>query len=967
MTAEEELAALEAAEAIEPVLFASEPMVVNPSAIDVDTHGRVWVAEIQWYRSKAKMDPPADRIKVLEDVDGDGRADRATVFAENVFAPMSICVAGDKVYVATSPDLWVYEDADGDLRADGPPKKLLTGFGGFNHDHGAHSLVLGPDHKWWMAHGDGGFDVRGVDGSHIKYSWGAMLRGELDGSKLETVAVNFRNSYELCVSSFGEVFCSDNDNDGNESVRICWILEGGNYGWYGQPPMRKQEVARRLPEGLPLREGWHFRAYEPGYVPGTLVTGFGSPCGICFYEGDAFGGRLRGAPLHADAGPQVVRRYPHEVAGYGMKADSQVVLTTERDRYFRPDDVCVAPNGGIYVSDWYDGGVGGHAYNDPDRGRIFFLKPKGKDLSRREKPGPYETVDEALVALASPNLATQYLARERLLASGEEAAPSLVALLSGENRDLRARALWLLDRLGGDAREHVVEMLADEDSTYRALAVRILRRHGDAYEQPILDLVNDESSEVRREVMLGIRNWSSDAAVGALAKLVGRFDGSDRYELEAIRVAAGDRAGAVFDQLAENGPDPQSFSLLWALDAARAESLLAELIEAPDVDEEAAERAAELLALSESQVIGGRLLQVVLDDERPLGVRRAAAAAVTRNAAAAWRGTLASLDGDSLERLLRSELGAAAIDWARAANLSAIGPAALQVVEDEGADSNLRREALELLGEIRASDALPVLRRLAAGGGEYSGTARNVLVRLLDGPSIRGWLSAEAAAEGDRVALIERLMRQDRGPWVVYSVLEDAKAKIAEEAGDRAIELAADHPDANVRALFAKYLPADAARERLGESVTAADILALQGDEQRGRRIFFQSSAAQCKNCHAVAGQGQDVGPELTFIGRKYERAALLETILEPSKAISHEYVPYLVLTVEGQVHLGYLVQGDEQAKVIKTAEGREIRIPAADVEEMIQQQVSLMPKLVLSQVSAQDAADLLEYLTTLK
>src|SRR3569623_1872863 len=158
---EEELQALKAPEGMEISLFASEPMITNPSAIDVDTHGRVWVAEIEFYRAKAKS-PPSEKIKVLEDTDGDGKADKVTVFADDLFAPMSICVAGDKVYVATSPDLWVYEDKYGDLKADGPPKKLLTGFGGHNHDHGAHSLVLGPDHKWWMSHGDTGFDVQGT-------------------------------------------------------------------------------------------------------------------------------------------------------------------------------------------------------------------------------------------------------------------------------------------------------------------------------------------------------------------------------------------------------------------------------------------------------------------------------------------------------------------------------------------------------------------------------------------------------------------------------------------------------------------------------------------------------------------------------------------------------------------------------------------------------------------------------------
>ncbi|HVW37014.1 MAG TPA: PVC-type heme-binding CxxCH protein, partial [Pirellulales bacterium] len=276
---EDELKALQVPPGVEISLFASEPMITNPTAIDVDTHGRVWVAEIQNYR---KAQEPVEKIKVLEDTDGDGKADKVTVFTDDVFAPMSICVAGDKVYVATSPDLWVYEDKNGDLKADGPPKKLLTGFGGKNHDHGAHSLVLGPDHKWWMSHGDGGFDVTGTDGSQIKFRFGAMLRGELDGGKLETVAVNFRNPYEICVNSFGEPYCSDNDNDGNFSVRICWIMEGGDYGWFGDPPPK-------VPPGTPFGEHWHFRGHIPGFVPATLVTGFGSPCGICYYEGDAFG------------------------------------------------------------------------------------------------------------------------------------------------------------------------------------------------------------------------------------------------------------------------------------------------------------------------------------------------------------------------------------------------------------------------------------------------------------------------------------------------------------------------------------------------------------------------------------------------------------------------------------------------------------------------------------------------------
>src|SRR4029453_3901914 len=103
--------------------------------------------------------------------------------------------------------------------------------------------------------------------------------------------------------------------------------------------------------------------------------------------------------------------YRHTPRGFGMSATSEVFLTSKGDDYFRPDDVCTHPDGSLYVSDWYEGGGGGHAYNDPDHGRIFRLTPKGDQPKRKEKPGPYATIEDALGGLKSPNLATQFRGR----------------------------------------------------------------------------------------------------------------------------------------------------------------------------------------------------------------------------------------------------------------------------------------------------------------------------------------------------------------------------------------------------------------------------------------------------------------------------------------------------------------------------------------------------------------------------
>ncbi len=941
-------------------VFASEPMITNPTAIDIDTQGRVWVAEIEFYRSKAK-NPPSEKIKVLEDTDGDGKADKVTVFADDVFAPMSICVAGDKVYVATSPDLWVYEDKDGDLKADGPPKKLLTGFGGTNHDHGAHSLVLGPDHKWWMSHGDTGFNVTGTDGSQIKFQWGGMLRGELDGSKLETVAVNFRNPYEICVSSFGEPYCSDNDNDGNFSVRICWIMEGGDYGWFGRPP-------QKVPPGTPFGEHWHFRGHIPGFVPATLVTGFGSPCGICYYEGDAFGPEYKNVPLHADAGPREVRMYPHQNAGYGQQATSRVLISSEGDNYFRPDDICAAPDGSLYLSDWYDGGVGGHAYNNPNQGRIFLLRPAGKELTRIGKPGPYQNIPDAIEGLKNPNLSTQYLARERLLAEGQASVPALEALLQADEPNYRARALWVLDRLGGKARNAVVEVLDSPDASLRALAVRILRRHAGDHAEAILARTDDASPEVRREVLLALRNLTGSQADAALVKLASAYDGSDRYQLEAINIAAGERREMLFAELDKAGKATiDRIQLLQALNPQAAAELVLKTLSSAGLDDAGRAKLLAHLGGIPSMEAAQAVLKLAGDAHAGMELRQTALKLVAANLAGTWKDLKdkPELTAGLKTLLADPDLQTAALAAIADNQLGSLGGDVLALAAADQQSSEARCKAIAAAAQLRVGGASAALEQLTtAKDALVRKAAAAALVELQDWAAVKKLLDKSSSAADVQAEAVQRLMSSTAGALVMLRAIDEKS--VPEAAAKSAIALATRHPDSNIRVLFEKFIPEADRPQRLGTAIQPAELLAMQGDGKRGQQIFFQSSAAQCKNCHRVRGVGNTIGPDLSQIGKKYERATLLETILDPSKAVAPEYVAYVLETESGQVYVGFLVEKTDNRVVLKDAQGKLISVKASEIETLEPQQKSLMPELVLRDVTAQDAADLLAFLSSL-
>ena len=319
----------------------------------------------------------------------------------------------------------------------------------------------------------------------------------------------------------------------------------------------------------------------------------------------------------------------------------------------------------------------------------------------------------------------------------------------------------------------------------------------------------------------------------------------------------------------------------------------------------------------------------------------------------------------SFAGLLRDDnLRADALRIAGQHQLKKVAPEVLELAGSPQADSASRKQAVTVAADQRAGNLAgspgPASRRQRVGAPWRHWTpwwtfkTSRPSARILTGTETDGPSQARAT---------DRLMASSGGALILLRMLDEGKLLAPIKAA--VIDRAARHPDANVRVLYEKYLPTDRRPARLGESIKAEKILALKGDPKRGERIF-DYGAVQCKSCHVVQGKGGNVGPNLSQIGKKYERKALLETIMEPSKAIAPEYVPHLLETTGGQVYAGFVVERGAGQVVLKDAQGRLVKVPTSEVEALVPQKTSLMPELVFKDVSAQDAADLLAYLTTL-
>lgn len=968
---------LNIAPGLQATLFASEPMLTNPTNIDVDAKGRVWVCEAYNYRPAITGNAThkeGDRIVILEDQNADGKADVSKVFYQDpsLNAPLGIWAQGNKVIVSQSPYVWVLTDENGDDKAD-KKEVLFQGIEGEQHDHGMHTFVAGPDGKWYFNFGNSGSQLLDKDGKpvidkvtglpvhHTNFRQGMAFRCDPDGKNVEVLGHNFRNNYEIAPDSYGTLWQSDNDDDGNKGVRINFVMEYGNYGYTDEMTGAGWQANRTNRETDIPKRHWHQN--DPGSIPNLLQTGAGSPTGLIVYEGKLLPEVFRNQVIHCDAGPNVVRSYPVQNDGAGYKASIVNVLEGARDQWFRPADVCVAPDGSLIIADWYDPGVGGHQAGDLQRGRIYRVAPPNTAYTMPKVD--LSSTAGALEALQSPNMNIRYAAWNTLHNEGTKAEKALANFYkqNPESR-MKARALWLLSKLPDNKGEkYVKEALKDSDPNLRMTALRAARQMNNALAiAAVKQLVNDSDPQVRRECAIALHRNNSPEAPALWAQLAAKHDGQDRWYLEALGVGAdGQWDGFYSAYMKQVNNDPLANvggkDIIWRSRTKESVPMLAKLagdnavpldqrlryFRAFDFNPGATEKSNALLSILQTNQNSAEITKLALRHLDPAFVKTSQPALT------------------SLQKLMDETYGT---------------PEYMELVqryEPKSENARLRKLAIDKYMEGISRDAG---RQLLKQDGEA------MVWETINGPDAEAashmitalrWVGTKPSLEILKtVALDEKRpmsLRKDAtraiggsgpGEDMILALLKSGEIK-----GDlkpSAVQGVANAWRKSVRKEAAAYLD--------GGATTAAkklppmpDLLAMQGNATNGATVF----KANCSICHQVNGEGMDFGPKLSEIGSKLPKEGQYLAILHPDAGISFGYEGFEVKFKDGSTVSGIVSSKTETDLQLKFPGGVVQNYKMADVVSMKKMDSSMMPSGLQDNMSTQELVDLVDYLASLK
>jgi len=1014
----------------------AEPIIAQPVFLTFDERGRMWVVQYRQYPNPAglkmvsrdnfwravydKVPPPpphhfkgADKITIHEDTDGDGRFDRHKTFLDGLNIVTSVALGRGGVFVLNPPYLMFYPDRNRDDVPDGDPAVLLSGFGLEDTHSVANSLRWGPDGWLYGCQGStvtGNILVHGADGKALNdkpiYSQGQNIwRYHPEKRVYEIFSEGGGNAFGLEIDSAGRMFSGHN---------------GGNTRGFHY--MQGAYLQKGFDKHGPLSNPYAF-GYFP-QMPHPDVDRFTH--NFIIYDSGALGDRFQGKLLGVE--PLQGRIVMSEITADGSTFRTRDLghPVTSDDKWFRPVDIKLGPDGAIYVCDWYDRQVNHYRNHegqlDASNGRIYRLRAKSSPVAADVRRLNANT--HAPAALEKP--------------TGFDLAKlppdCCIALLGESNRWIRFEALrvmadkpaseiqaeWTrvaLNKVGGSPtqletkREEAVPLSlpASLELTWSANAL---------FKSVALSGLTNENPQVRRWTvrLLGDERRVSPAISRQLAGLaVTESNVEVRAQLActAKRLPAADALSIVRNLLAHDADasDPRQPLLLWwaiedkcatdrdavltlFADGARASARLTERTDAPDKLEIAVStkpdtsrdvtskrpegRAPDTRSIWQLPIVQQHILARLMRRFAATGKRedlltcarlfalspgQEQTAKLTQGFEEASKGrSLAGLPDELLLAMEKAD-GESVLIGARRGTPAAVAQA-LAMIADDAVDVSKRLQLIQAFGETKQGKAVPALLSIAANANqiELCKAALGTL-SIYDSPDIATEVLKQVAKQPEEIRAAAFGLLTTRPGWC----LELMRAVDVGRLDKTVVPTDAVHR--------IKALPGDevvSLTTKLWPNIRQATSAELETEIARVNEVINLASgspyggkklfAERCGVCHNLFTQGAEVGPDLTVFKRD-DLANLLLNIVNPSAEIREGYASFNVETKDGRSLTGFLADQDPQVVALRTASGQTVPVSRAEIETMTPARGSLMPEGLLTGLSDQQVRDLFAYL----
>jgi putative membrane-bound dehydrogenase-like protein len=948
-------------------LVASEPALQNPVAMAFDDRGRIYVTESFEY-PRREAGPGRDKIKILEDKDGDGLAETVKVFAEGLNIPSGIAIGHGGVWVANAPDLLFMEDTDGDDVAD-KTTVIVTGFGRDDTHELPNALTWGPDGCLYGLNGVFNRSVVKQDGRVFDFTC-ALFRIDPITKKFDLFCEGTSNPWGIAFDHEGSAFISACviDHLWHLTESAYYVRQGGPYPphtWFADSIVKHK----------------HQMAAYCG------IEYFDSPAYPKQYRDKLYMGNIHGGCLNCDR----VERSGATYKGFG-----EPDFLTANDVWFMPVAQKVGPDGCMFVLDWYDRY---HCYQDANadpngvdrgHGRLYRIvhenrpKPKVNDFKKLSNLELESLLsDENIFNRQRAQLQIQ---ERRVLTKDPECAKRLQSLVLNTELPIKYRmhALWSLIGSGTLPADFLNQLLDSNAPELRSWAVRTAGRQNTREAttlEKLRSIATDKDPRVRLQASI------------AAPKLAMGQSGSEENVLQQIRILRNSSNDAILPRVVWQNLQPHVLehqtllleSILKAVD--QQEDLLREL--APRIASRLVSEVKPSMTDEPSQRAVGSILQLAsgLSERQPelsAGVLESLLikARTGEIKSEALRPALMKWLDSNTTKLPFGPIGNTALSsltlWQKAllsvrllcADSQSIA-IAREIVLAPKLDGAIRKQMLQAVVQIQPGIASEALQQLLEElktdrpiDSSYRDAAMDAGISIAGKEDTAKLVSALPALKTNmQAAIAERMCRRLDTAQALLTQIVDGKLR-KELISPNRVRLLGTETNEAIKVSVVKIwgkINTETNKEREEVVTRMANSLRwdARGDAERGLAVYDRI----CGQCHLMNGRGYDVGPNITANGRgSYEQ--LLVSVFNPSLVIGDAYKSVTLRTVDGTVVTGLLVEKSDKRTVIKVQGGKEETIPTEEIEEFKQDKKSLMPEGIENQMTAQELADLFALLT---